>query len=205
MEFAIPCETLKRLAGIAGDNYRFIRLEHWAGNTVAIATNRKLSVIERVGSNPSNLTGSIHFPLDPSIVAQCVQEAPFKSLINITVNPVLSYAVAKSTLGWSFQGNAMLNGESIEFGHLNEWREWLPPKITKTAGAMFWNVDLIAQLAASSPSGRVVFPEFIDVSKPIVLRDFVDEKWVGIFMANRMLNNGTVEPATPATLPKWIV
>jgi hypothetical protein len=205
MEFAIACETIKRLNRIAGPEHRFIRLEHYQECSVAIVTNKKIAVIEKIGINPQNLNGAILFPLNDSIIAQCEQEAPFNSVVKIIANSVLGWATASTTLGFPFQGNAMIPGESVTMAHMNDWREWLPPKpVTKTNGAMFWTADWIAQIASAAPSGRIVFPEFIDVSKPVILRDFIDEKWLGIFMANRVTDAGVVENAEPATVPKWI-
>ena len=172
--------------------FRAIRLD----NGQAVATDRSFMAIENIGG-PS---GVVHILPDPKLIAQCKTESVFDSKLTITVNEMLKFAVAKTTLGYVHPGNCSIwaDGEN----DFDRWRsvvmESAAPAM-KSSGGMFWVAESIAKLAASSPSGRLVFEENIDVSRPTLVRDVLDYDWLGVFSPHSIK-----DLYKPATLPTWM-
>lgn len=198
-DFIIPCETIYRLSRIlitphenATEWTRTLRIDHGA----AIVTNRSVIVIERViGGN-----GIAHLHLTLDLIEQCRKEAAFKSSLTITVNEALRFATAKTSLGYIAPGNCCMWSTAVN--ELDRWKEIAEqarPIVKKSKGAMFWNGETIAALAGASPSGAIVFPEHIDISLPVVVRDAFDPDWVGLFCST-----GQDDQRKPARLPDWV-
>ena len=201
-EFSVPCDVIARLARVLAvesseptEWFRSIRID----NGVAVATNRIVMAVEHIGDNP----GIVHIVADPALIAQCASEAPYKSVLTVTVNEMLRYAVAKTTLGYVHPANcAVWSDLPNEFDRWRSIVELARIPLTATRGAMYWNAENIANLAASSPSGRLVFEEFFDTGgmRPTIVRDVNDYEWFGVFQP---FARG--ESHAPATLPSWMV
>ena len=207
-DFVIPCDTFVRLTNILhgmpddiGDWFKTVRID----NGIAVATNRKILAAENVGGP----AGVIHVIADQALINQCRTEAAFSSTLTITVNEVLKFAVAKTTLGYVHPGNCVLwsvdppiAGNPVP-NDFDRWRtvvEQCKTPAQAPRGGMFWDADMIARLAAASPSGRVVFEEIIDVTgRPTIIRDINEYNWIGVFQPF-----STEESYQPATLPSWI-
>ena len=207
MDFAISCDIFVRLANLVKDFnpepadtiLKSVYIEHKDGNAFAVATNRKIAAIEFLGKVEWG-SGSVNITVDPALVAQCKTEAAFNSVLTVTFNDVLRFGAAKTTLGYAYPGNAVIAAENSPF---HRWRDWTPDKpVTKSKGAMFWNAEEIAKLGASSPSGRILFPEFIDATKPVVVRDITDENWFRLFMPNRLAGGEIITYTEGAQLPE---
>ena len=199
-DFVIPCDTFVRLSNVlhnfhdaANEWFRTIRID----NGVAMATNRSIMAIENIGGLP----GVIHVMADPALIQQCRTEAAFSSTLTITVNEVLKFAVAKTTLGYVHPGNCALWSDAPN--ELDRWRsiaQRTAEPVPASRGGMYWKADAIAQLASASPSGGLVFEEFIDATgRPTVIRDVNEPNWCGIFNPYQVL-----EEYQPATLPGWL-
>lgn len=207
MQFEIKCETFVRLAHVAlskviDESFKCVRIEHQEGKTFAIATNRKIAAIELIGNNPFMLKGAIHVDLNDALLQQCKTESAYSGTLALDCNEQLQFVTAKTLMGYQFQGNVYKAKSPL----LENWRSWFlkePVKVSR--GGMFWHGDTIAALAMSAPSNEIVFPEFIDVANPVVVRDFNDEKWFGLFMGNYFDDKTKqVKEATPAILPEWV-
>lgn len=208
MEFAISCDIFARLTNVvrnfdANETRHYLKsvyIEHVDGNAFAVATNSKIAAIEFLGKCDFG-NGSVNVVVDPVLIQQCRTEAAFSSVLTVSFNEVLQFGTAKTTLGYCYPGNAAV----VAAGNaLPKWREWTPDKpVTKSKGAMFWNAENIAALGASSPSGRVLFPEFIDATKPVVIRDITDPNWFGLFMPNRNVDGEVITYTEGAKLPDW--
>lgn len=197
-DIIIPCATVVRLAkvisGLGADiplPFHSIRLD----NGVAVVTNKRFMAVERIAP----FEGIIHFIPNAALLAQCQLETVFNSTVTLIVNDLLRFAVAKTSLGYGDNTNVGLWPGACDF---DRWREIIeaakaPAKNSKRG--MFWDVDGIAQLAASSPSGRVVFEANVDPTRPTVIRDVNDHNWFGIFNPN-----SSDDDYEPAKLPKWI-
>jgi len=202
VDFAIPCDTFARLAYVT--NHTLQPLNPWflsirIENNLALASNRKVLVVEKL---PWQNPGVVHVPITPEIIALCEAEKAIKSNLHVSYEPVINFASLQTTRGAKLmQGNgAVMCTEPNDF---DKWREKIVDiarePVKKSNGGMYWDAEDMANLAASSPSGRLVFPEFINVEKPTVIRDINDYDWFAVWvpsMPNRLL--------TSATLPIWI-
>lgn len=209
MQFIIPCETIVRLANVTktiaarhvNDLAKCLRVEIVGNDLLAITTNGQIAAFERFGDAITGMTGSVQINLDPALLNQCQTEIAFNGTVEIVVNDMLKFASAKTSLGYSFPGNVAL---WTPINALDKWRDWAIQKpVVKSSGAMFMNTDDITNLGLSSPTGRIAFPEFIDGSKPVIVRDTTDAKWVGMFMPNIRKDDGTAIQAEPAKAPEW--
>lgn len=211
MNFEIPVETYIRLARATDfirDEHisdeerallRCVRLENANGHSYAIASNRKIGAIYYLGK--CNENGVVHLNIDATLLQQCEKEKMFNSKLHIVAVPELNMIGLKTTLGFSMASNV---GFFTEATPLQRWREWIPTEpVTASKKAMHWVMHDIEALNASSPSGRINFPEFIDANMPVILRDDKFENWMGIFMPNCVDSKGKVYTVEPAKLPTW--
>lgn len=208
MKFNIPCETFTRLAQIPSfftpsvdeetrQQLRCVRIENVKGHRIAIVANQKIAAIEYLGPT-TDQDGVAHVMLDPMLLDVCKKESKFNSWLEINLIPEIATGIAQTMLGYTHKGNAcMFPVNSV----MNGWREWGPLKpVTKTTGPLFLNLDYIELLNKTSPSGKIVFAEHIDVSQPTVIRDRENECWVGLFFPAPPL---TEPGAIAAILPNW--
>lgn len=210
MNFEIPAETYIRLThvpqhireDIAEEErqlMRCVRLEHKDGHTYAVASNRRIAAIYYLGTTQEP-DGSVHLHLDPALIAQCEIEKAFNSKLHIIALPELGIASLKTTMGFQVANAGFFSLVTP----LQNWRTWSPTAIaTATKGAMAWTMWDMEALNRSSPSGRIVFPEFIDANKPVMLRDMQFSNWAGLFMPNLANDKKEAYTAEPATIPEW--
>lgn len=210
MEISISCETYVRLASLAAaldpadkrQHLKAVYVESRKGRVIALATDIKRMAVEFVAELPGVDDGNVSLIIDPILINQCNAEKAFDSRLHIVYNAILGFASVKTTFGFEFQGNACVPlPVETEF---QNWRDWLPSKPVKaTKGAMFSRMEGLAQLAAASPTGSIVWPEFIDNTQPVIVRDIHDQNWLGVFMPNRLDEHGITQYPEPATLPGW--
>ena len=194
-DYVIPCETVVRLAAILEENddpfFQTIRID----NGIAVTSDTRLMSVECVGGP----VGIIHLLNDPALIEVCRKEAVWKSSLTITVVEELRFATAKTTYGYVHPGNCCLWSDAPT--DFNRWRTIVASigqPTTEFAGGMAWNAAQIGKLAATAPSGYVVFEENINVVGPLLIRDAYDPNWFGVF-------GGWLRdlPTTPAVLPEW--
>ncbi len=202
MQFNIPCEIYSKFARLAmtgnDTDWHVVRIERFKGRQIAIASNRTHAAIYNLGETDQP-DGFVNVIANAELIAACEKEIDLKSDLEITPIPALKIASARTTFGFSYAGNAVAFDDKTK---LEIWRTFLdPPK--KSRGAMFLKFTTIKNLILTSPSGSVAFPEFIDPAKPVVLRDAVDDNWLGILRVTRQLHDGTVSEIEPAKIPAW--
>jgi hypothetical protein len=198
-DYVIPCETFVRLTAVLRHMPK--NADHWFNsvridNGIALCCNRRLLVMEAIGG-PS---GVIHIRADPVIIDQCRTEAPFGSTLTITAIPELGISNAVTTLGASW-ANILVTGPGAPTDY-DRWRSVVERARTPAPaprGGMFWDTDEIRNIGDASPSGRLVFEQVIDVSRPTLIRDVTDYNWLGVFNPD---DDGHNFP--PATLPTWV-
>ncbi len=206
MNVDISCELYARLSAIPlllnpVDERKYLKslfIERVSSKLYAVATNVKIAAIEYLGENegPDECTAIV---IDQALIDQCKREIAFNGRMSIVANPLLNFTSIKTTFGFVCPGNAMV--QLPEANNFNNWHTWFPDSIpTKSHGAMFWNASLIHALAAASPTGGLRFPQYIDTTQPVVVRDQESEDWAGLFMPVPG-ENATVEPAS---LPEWL-
>lgn len=193
MEITIPCETIVRLQSLIASLpasfdpvWSTIRFD----NGQAVVSDRCFMAIENIKA----FEGVGHIIVSPEFLAQCVTEAQFNGDALIVINEALSYAVAKTTFGWQ-SDNLFFAGVGTDF---DKWRAIVKDAAAdreKSSGGMFWNAREVAALAETSPSGRIVFAEFIDTAHPTLVRDVTDYDWLGVFMPRDKPGGSTVRAA----------
>lgn len=199
-EISLPCETFLRMSKVIEDlpsdmhpSWSTLRFE----DGCVVVTDKSFMAIENFISAKFP---AFHIIPDPALLAQCETEAKFNSRMTIVVNEVLKFAVIKTSLGFQTTGNVLFTGEIDP-----SWAKWRSVALQckqpaeKVNGGMFWTCDGIQRLAASSPSGLVVFEEIIDVNRPTLIRDVKDYHWIGVFHPASMQDH-----YSPATLPSWM-
>ena len=211
-DFTISCDAFQRLASIV-EHYKphqqraecvSVCIMNRGGRVIGQATNSKIAAYEylNVTDQPD---GQVLVVIDPALVEQCKTEVPFGSFLTIQTNDALQFATAKTTLGYSYPDNAAIwnanpgNLHSFLFDKLHTEHKTLK----KSRGAMHWYLDSLARLAGSAPSGRIVFPEFIDTELPVILRDPISENWFGAFIPDMNDRDKGATKLVPATLPDW--
>jgi hypothetical protein len=189
MNFEIPCETYSRLAEIGmrlsdGDKRQYLKsiyLERRNGVVIAIATNSKIAIIERLAQQDGLPDDSFALVVNEAVIKQCDVECDLGGQLSVVNNPTLGFASIKSTFGWAFQGNGSV---SLPADHVFRlWRTWFPDVMPdQSVGHMYIAHDTLYAIACASPSGALIFPEFIDNTKPVVMRDEGNEDWFALFM-----------------------
>lgn len=200
----IKCDVFKRLVKVTdyfhpntdAETKQYlscVRLEHSNGHSYAVVTNQKIAAIQYLGTT-THEDGAVHVVNDPKISEQCEVEIPFDSTITVQSDGQLS-----TTLGWGLENACIYPANTPMDG----WREWFPDEpVRENKGFMYWDVDRVAALVASSTSGKICFPQFIDVDKPIVIRDAFDDDWCGLFIPKPDVGEQPVKQ--PAEKPIWI-
>lgn len=199
MSITIPCDTIARLSTLIDRNddepiFHTMRLD----NGRVITTDRKFLAVEQV----AHFTGVHHIALSDALVQQCITETQFNSVLSVTPNSMLKWTSARTSLGYNVTENIGIYPD--EPTRFDAWYErvvapCLAPADT-SKGAMVVDLDLLARLVATSPSGSIVYEQHIDISRPTVLRDINSPDWCGFFLPR--LNDGIYY--APATVPQWL-
>jgi hypothetical protein len=172
-----------------------LRLEIQAGKTLAIATNQQIAAVELLSTQSEDqFDGAVHLTYSDQLLEKCKD---FNGDIIIDAIPDLAMSVTTTEDGWAYTGEACVWSEG---SLLSNWRQWFPDMLpTESKGIMQWDAYHVQTLFESSPTGQIVFPEFIDANQPCVLRDRNDSRWVGVFIPKPFGEKQTI----PATFPEW--
>ncbi len=190
----IPCETIVRMHNMIGradadiePAFKCLRID----NGLVVAADRRFMAIECVGGD----AGVIHLPISAALLEQCKLEAMFNGKLSVDASGRVT-----TTLGWSENVSLVWQG-----GDFDRWRSVVKdalPAPTSGRGGMMWEAVDVARLAASSPSGIVVFQENVDNHRPTLIRDVNDPNWLGVFRPNGQDSGRMI---MPASLPNWLV
>ena len=204
MEVSISCDAFARLAKISSSNSEGYLRSIWlevteAGDVIAVATNRKIAAIEKVGKSTIGVM-KMNVCVDEKLVEQCKTEIAFNSSITFVNNEALKFISAKTSLGFVHSGNAGIY--ATEENAFETWRDWFPDEIpTEPNGGIFSNLENLALLASSSPTASVVFQEIIDNKKPVIVQDIHEPAWLGLFMPRPDAQTRSPEPFS---VPGWV-
>lgn len=204
--FTIKCETLVRLSNVCSyfsprvdeelkNTINVVRLENSGGHCLAIVTNQAVACVEKLGE-AIDKDGYADIKLDPVLIRQMKQEALYGSFLNVATIPELATSTCSTSLGWQYPNCCVWHDDSP----LNKWRDWATDNAVQSFGSMYWDLDEVEVLFKSSPTGKIVFPEFIDSEKPVTLRDRYSEDWVGLFIPKP---NPGERVTRKAELPEW--
>lgn len=202
MDFSIKCDVFNRLAQItlrSQPELSCVRLEYKNGHYYAIATNQEIAAIQYLGQ--TNQPDSVaHVVNDSSIISQGQTEILYDSSLHIQYLPEFATATLMTTMGWQYQKNACIFPDSTP---MDKWLEWFPDKIAdKNKGVMYWDIDQIELLARSAPSGKLYFPQFIDINEPVIIRDRLCDTWCGLFVPKPSVTEEPIRKG--AEKPTWL-
>ena len=201
MEFKIDPETYLRLAAVANalsaDNpnqvLRSVRIEHRAGKVIAVASNAKFICGELLGECMDE--GAVNVSVDPALQDIAKAELAASGLIAVTVAP--GWTVARG-----IETNRMFPLIAEVAGNWPDWRALVPlEKAKKSNGVIAFYGESVRQISDASPSGVIVFPDVIDITQPVVIRDKTDPNWFGLYLLTDKAGTQTFKPAT---VPDWL-
>lgn len=211
MQYSISCEQFLRLANATikaydddnyPDHYRCIYLENKNSHAYAVATNGKIMAVEHLGGT-RNPDGRVLIMITDMLLGQCAAEIAHDGFINISVTdvPGFKYAALTTTHGFSYPMNAAFFPPDDDWPRpWYNWRRILPDAMSLIpSGFLYMKGELLANLCKSCPSGSIVFPEVINTTQPILVRDSVDPDWCGLFLGTSQKLN-----AKPALFPEWL-
>ena len=206
MNFIIKCETFLRLSSVCDffepsltdetkRRINTVRLENKSGKSFAIATNEKIAVVEYLGVT-DHADGCTHLKITKQLKEQATLEAMFDGQFNVTVMKEVGMSNITTTTGFIINDCC----HWLDDTPLNKWRTWGAKNSDKSRGIMYMDVFHIETLIKSSPSGKIYFPEFIDIKQPTTVRDCNNESWVGLFIPEP---EGGKVITKQAELPEW--
>lgn len=199
MIFTVPCHIFARAAKAAlqpdkpdgvpsFSAIRSVRVEHYQGVAMAIATNRRIMVVEYIGPTEQP-DGAINVSLD--LAAACQQRADTD--LNLMITQAPGWSVGQIGVDYFHPNNAEVVGE------FPNWRALIPKPVRSSNGALGLSAEELALLAEISPTGGFVLPTHYDSEQPILVRDYKDDGWIGLFLA--LEHRG--QTFKPAVLPGW--
>lgn len=193
-EITISCEIIARMSHLLNRSddpwARSLRLD---GNC-AIATERNYMAVQRI---KDSVDQPVHLLFDEVLIEQCKTEAALSGQLHLMIEPSLGIATAKTTFGYVHTVNLLHNPGGVNC--LDQWRTVINPvRPVNPVGSIMLDAAGLMMLLQTSPSGKIVFEETIDMSKPTILRDLIDPDWFGVFIPLDDKN-----PHDPATIPEW--
>ncbi len=195
-EIIVPCEKIARLANIL---QYFPVEDEWAksfrldGNCI-VATNRNYLAVERLNVTVDK---PIHIKADESFIDQCRAETVYNSNVHFIANDILGMVTARTTLGYQHPGNLLHNPGGVN--EMDRWRSIVPSQPASVTNiAMMLDTTHLRMFAETSPSGKIVFEQHVDIQQPSIVRDLIDPDWFGV-----MWCKDSKTPHVPATLPGW--
>ncbi len=186
--------NLVRLSKVAGCNYP-IRLEIFNYNIYAVTSNESVAIIEYLGES-QDFNDVVYIKINEKLDDFIKHNAYSDAEIVIETIPEIATASLKCD---DFLETSCFIWPESEL--LNNWKEWIVPGVPESKGFMFWNVYQVQTLFEASPSGELVFPEHFDSSKPVLIRDVNDSRWIGFFIPK----GKTKQFLFPAKKPDWWV
>jgi hypothetical protein len=177
-----------------------IRLENKNGRSVAVATNQKVASIENLGPTQAP-NGVCHLKVNKDMIEAAKNAKDKLIFIVVTVIPEIALSSCEIN-GKHFHDVALW----LDSTPLDQWRSWVVPPPSASSGIMCWDIIHLETLLQSSPSGKVVFPEFIDATKPVTIRDrHKHGEWIGVFLPHdRDLAGLIVDEIKSLKIPSWI-
>ena len=172
-----------------------VRLENRKGKSFAIVSNGKIGAIEYVGETTEQ-DGAVHLILSESLMLQATLEAGSDHSMTLNTIPEIAISTLESTSGYMISDACYWWQDTP----LKDWAGWGVQPANSSSGIMYWNLNQVELLVKSSPSSKVIFPRYIDVRIPLLLRDYHNTNWVGMFFPAAPDH---VEITTPAQLPDW--
>lgn len=105
--------------------------------------------------------------------------------------------------GWQIAGVCIIEGamhttQPDKEPLFTNWWRLIPDPAKFERGFIYLQDELFRKLAATSPSGHIVFPAIVDNTDYMYLRDVYDPNWLGLIHARKK------DGCEPATIPEWL-
>jgi len=204
--FKVKSSVLNRLASVCSffdssvtddrkKMLKTIRLENRNGHLFGIATNQRIASIEYLGvtKEPND---AAHLIISDSFIRQMFTESLTDNIITVNTIPEIGLSSLTSVSGY----NSTNCCHWFDDTPLQEWREWADNVKKTSCGAMYLDLFNLETLIKASPTGKVVFPEHVDINIPVVLKDYGCSTWAGLFFAQPP-EGITIKEG--AELPEW--
>jgi hypothetical protein len=159
----------------------------------AVASNRMYMSIQRLKTVAPAVFHLVH---DAELIRVAATESKFNSNLHITVDPVLKWATVTTSLGYKHPSNGGIWSDIPN--DMDRWRSIVPTGKSVASGGLYLDVALLQTLVESSPSGKVVLQQNVNVNESCLMRDTLDPDWFGLFYprpADGALNG--------AIVPNW--
>lgn len=171
-----------------------VLLENKNGMSYAVSTDSLIASVEFLGKTDKP-DGSCYLILSDKLKEQLNKEYLTDNIITVTAFPQMAISMLQSTSGFNLSDCLHWWDDS----ELRNWRKWFLEPARESAGVMYWDVFKVESLLKASPSGKVIFPSFIDASKPLMVRDYHNDNWMGVFMPQ----SAKESEFEPTELPDW--
>lgn len=207
VDFAIPCATFRRLAGVAlqhgeqdrdnRDWLRCVRMEIHKSHMIAVASYGLVLVAEKIKTDEFMTEGeTVCITVEPEMLAFVERGALNDDVLIIT--PAPGWTVARLASGAIYTKDAEHPGAD----KWPAWRDLIPADLpNKTSHALAFSGAEIARMSAAAPSGAFVCQKHVNVDRPILVNDVLDPHWIGLFLGRNESND---QPYEPARIPDWM-
>ena len=190
-KIVIKSDDLYRFSKLVDDD-GFIRIEVENHKGFMIASNEIIACVKYLGDSFDE-NEVVYIKIDPEFRERMEFNTRFSTPVTLETVPAFGLATLKADKDIS---EYLIY---LDENFYDDWRSWFTES-SENKGFMFWDTYQVIKLFESSPSGQIVFPEFINSSKPVLLRDVTDSTWMGAFVPaakdDRKIKS--------ATLPEWL-
>lgn len=201
MQITIDGEIFVRFARLArsvapNDARTYLRsvfVESGAAGTFAIATNSRFAAVQKISNDDFGFAKGV--TVEDYFFQQVEQESQFGGTVIVENERVLT------SFGFIYPGNPFIEPTQGQKNEFHDWRNWFEGGLSNfSQGNVFFDIEQLTTLATCSPSGSLVLPNFIDVSKPLIVKDPIEENWLGVFIARPEKNMNF----DFGKLPEWV-
>lgn len=181
-KFVIKSSILERL-----EKMKNIRVENRYGKKFIIACNDTVACVYYLGETQEK-DEVLYLKISKKLITGD----------DVSIETVPEFAMACVFVGTKGRYEDCISWHDSNF--MDDWIKWFTEPVDKSNGVMFWDLYQVSCLFETSPTGDIVFPDVIDSSKPIIVRDVNSNDWVGAFIPSL----DSDKPLKPAKLPEWL-
>ena len=189
MKITIKADLLRRFMDLKN-----LKIEINNNKGYLIGTNNTIACVQYLGDIESP-DDSCYVKVSKELQTIVYRELNYEGYLIFETIPEIAMSSVTNSTGQIYTDLIQWPDDSP----LDKWRDWFKLS-TESKGFMYCTIIDIDTLWRTSPSGNVVFPEVINTSEPVIVRDVADANWVGVFIPS------TDDKTTlkPATLPEWL-
>lgn len=200
-KFTIKSDVLQRFTALyksldpkAPEELKCLRIEISNGKIMLIGCNQYVACAELIGETTDS-NEVCHIKINNTFIDSINKEVNIAGIYTFETVPELAISSVNTSDGDSFNDFIVWPDNSP----LDNWHEWFSMSESKK-GCMYCTLYQIQTLFETSPSGEIVFPENVDASEPVIVRDINNPNWIGAFIpafdGKKVIKS--------ATLPEWL-